>query len=100
MKKLIVASLAVGILSTGAFVSPQQADAKITSQNGIILHDDSRLLEHELTYIDVLIDPNANPKTKERLKTYFADQGLYSVSDIVKKAKSEGLDTSKYDHLI
>ncbi|HEC2182618.1 TPA: SPIN family peroxidase inhibitor [Staphylococcus delphini] len=100
MKKLMVAGLAVSILSTGAFATAQQADAKIISQNGIILHDDSKLLEHELTYIDVLIDPNANPEAKERLKKYFEKQDLHSVSEIVKKAKSDGLDTSKYDHLI
>ncbi|EJG0097425.1 SPIN family peroxidase inhibitor, partial [Staphylococcus pseudintermedius] len=37
---------------------------------------------------------------KAQLQDYFAKQGLDSVSDIVQKAKQDGLDTSKYNHLI
>ncbi|BAS45046.1 hypothetical protein SSCHL_0266 [Staphylococcus schleiferi] len=100
MKKLLVSTLAVGILSTGAFALSHEADAKVTAQNGIILHDDSKLLEHELSYVDILIDDNASADSKQRVKAYFDKQGLHSVSDIIKKAKADGLDTSKYDHLI
>lgn len=100
MKKTIVAGFAVAALSTGIFAVSNEANAQVTSQNGIILHDDSKLLEHELQYVDVLVDPNANPQTKERLQTYFKNLGLNSVSEIIQKAKQDGLDTSKYDHLI
>ncbi|MBA8760529.1 SPIN family peroxidase inhibitor [Staphylococcus schleiferi subsp. coagulans] len=100
MKKLLVSTLAVGILSTGAFALSQNAHASVIAQNGIILHDVSRLLEHELTYIDVLVDENANPQTKQRVKEYFDKQGLHSVQEIILKAKAQGLDTSKYDHLL
>ncbi|MTV21488.1 SPIN family peroxidase inhibitor [Staphylococcus delphini] len=100
MKKTLVASFAVAALSTGIFAVSNEANAQVTSQNGIILHDDSKLLEHELQYVDVLVNPNANPQTKERLQTYFKNLGLNSVSEIIQKAKQDGLDTSKYDHLI
>ncbi|WP_353421558.1 SPIN family peroxidase inhibitor [Staphylococcus delphini] len=100
MKKTLVASFAVATLSTGIFAVSNEANAQVTSQNGIILHDDSKLLEHELQYVDVLVNPNANPQTKERLQTYFKNLGLNSVSEIIQKAKQDGLDTSKYDHLI
>ncbi|ARJ50787.1 SPIN family peroxidase inhibitor [Staphylococcus lutrae] len=101
MKKFLVAGLTVGILSTGVFAATSHnADAKVTSQNGIILHDDEALLEHELTYIDVLIDPHASVKTKTRLQAYFAAQGLHSISAIVKKGQKDGLDTSKYNYLL
>ncbi|HEC2153020.1 SPIN family peroxidase inhibitor [Staphylococcus delphini] len=100
MKKTLVAGFAVAALSTGIFAVSNEANAQVTSQNGIILHDDSKLLEHELQYVDVLVDPNANPQTKERLQTYFKNLGLNSVSEIIQKAKQDGLDTSKYDHLI
>ncbi|QUM67127.1 SPIN family peroxidase inhibitor [Staphylococcus delphini] len=100
MKKTLVAGFAVAALSTGIFAVSNEANAQVTSQNGIILHDDSKLLEHELQYVDVLVDPNVNPQTKERLQTYFKNLGLNSVSEIIQKAKQDGLDTSKYDHLI
>ncbi|UXS37088.1 SPIN family peroxidase inhibitor [Staphylococcus delphini] len=100
MKKTLVASFAVAALSTGIFAVSNEANAQVTSQNDIILHDDSKLLEHELQYVDVLVNPNANPQTKERLQTYFKNLGLNSVSEIIQKAKQDGLDTSKYDHLI
>ncbi|NBK47524.1 SPIN family peroxidase inhibitor [Staphylococcus delphini] len=100
MKKTLVAGFAVAALSTGIFAVSNEANAQVTSQNGIILHDDSKLLEHELQYVDVLVNPNANPQTKERLQTYFKNLGLNSVSEIIQKAKQDGLDTSKYDHLI
>lgn len=100
MKKTLVAGFAVAALSTGIFAVSNEANAQVTSQNGIILHDDSKLLEHELQYVDVLVDSNANPQTKERLQTYFKNLGLNSVSEIIQKAKQDGLDTSKYDHLI
>lgn len=100
MKKTLVAGFAVAALSTGIFAVSNEANAQVTSQNGIILHDDSKLLEHELQYVDVLVDPNAKPQTKERLQTYFKNLGLNSVSEIIQKAKQDGLDTSKYDHLI
>ncbi|MBJ6167181.1 SPIN family peroxidase inhibitor, partial [Staphylococcus aureus] len=46
--------------------------------------------------VDVLIDKKTDKETKQQLKEYFAEQGLYSVKDIVKKAKKDGLDISKY----
>ncbi|HHU6751096.1 TPA: SPIN family peroxidase inhibitor [Staphylococcus pseudintermedius] len=100
MKKTLVAGFAVAALSTGIFAVSNEASAKVISQNGIILHDDSRMLEHELQYIDVLTNPNADPQTKERLQSYFESQGLNTLSEIIQKAKQDGLDTSKYDHLI
>ncbi|QHW36093.1 SPIN family peroxidase inhibitor [Staphylococcus ursi] len=100
MKKTLVTGFAVAALSTGIFAVSNEANAQVTSQNGIILHDDSRILEHELQYVDVLINPNTNLQTKERLKAYFESQGLNTVSEIVQKAKQDGLDTSKYDYLI
>ncbi|HGO2073344.1 SPIN family peroxidase inhibitor [Staphylococcus aureus] len=96
LKKVIAATIAVGVLSTGAISLTNNSHAKVTSQNGITLHDDSRLLEHELSYVDVLVDKKADKQTKQQLKEYFAEQGLYSVKDIVKKAKKDGLDISKY----
>ncbi|MBO0928947.1 SPIN family peroxidase inhibitor [Staphylococcus sp. 30400_3112M30941] len=96
LKKVIMATVAVGILSTGVLFETNNSYAKVTSQNGLTLHDDSRLLEHELSYVDVLIDKKTDKETKQQLKDYFAEQGLYSVKDIVKKAKKDGLDISKY----
>ncbi|HHO5063221.1 TPA: SPIN family peroxidase inhibitor [Staphylococcus aureus] len=95
-KKIVVTTLTIGVLSTGVLSFTNNSEAKVISQNGIILHDDSRLLEHELTYIDVLLDKKTDDLTRQQLKKYFADQGLYSVKDIVVKAKKDGLDVSKY----
>ncbi|HAR6072148.1 TPA: SPIN family peroxidase inhibitor [Staphylococcus pseudintermedius] len=102
MNKTLIAGITVAALSTGIFATAtsHEAHAQVTAQNGIVLHDDSKLLAHELEYVDVLINPNTDPQTKAQLQDYFAKQGLDSVSDIVQKAKQDGLDTSKYNHLI
>ncbi|UEX90206.1 SPIN family peroxidase inhibitor [Staphylococcus ratti] len=100
--KLILTAVTTGVLATGIFVATphESANASVSSQNGIVLHDSSRILEHELDYVAVLVDKNADPEIKANLKAHFKAQGLNSVSDIVKKAKAQGLDTSKYDYLI
>ncbi|WP_086428679.1 SPIN family peroxidase inhibitor [Staphylococcus cornubiensis] len=97
MKKTLVAGLAVAALSTGVFATSHEANAQVTSQNGIILHDDSRFLEHELDYVKVLINPNTDQQTKAQLQDYFAKQGLNSVSEIVQKAKQDGLNVSEFN---
>ena len=56
--------------------------------------------EHELDYVGIIVDKKADKKIKANLKAYLKLQGFNSVSDFVKKAKSQGLDTSKYDYLI
>lgn len=52
-KKVLVATAMVGVLATGVVGYGNQADAKVYSQNGLVLHDDANFLEHELSYIDV-----------------------------------------------
>lgn len=100
-KQFICATATIGILSTGAFlVQNHTASASSFNQNGLNLHDDSRLLDHELSYVDILTNKNTDPATKQQLKNYFAQKGLYSVSDIIKKAQKDGLDITKYQHLI
>lgn len=96
LRKIIMATATIGFLSTGILGVTNNSHAKVTSQNGITLHDDSRLLEHELSYIDVLVDKKADKQTKQQLKEYFAEQGLYSIKDVIEKAKKQGLDVSKY----
>ena len=64
----------VGVLATGVVGYSNQADAKVYSQNGLVLHDDANFLEHELSYIDVLLDKNADQATKDNLRSYFADK--------------------------
>ncbi len=64
----------VGVLATGVVGYGNQADAKVYSQNGLVLHDDANFLEHELSYIDVLLDKNADQATKDNLRSYFADK--------------------------
>ncbi|GGI41940.1 SPIN family peroxidase inhibitor [Mammaliicoccus stepanovicii] len=101
VSNILMATVATGVLSIGVLTgTAEEANAKTYSQNGIILHDDSLLLDHELSYVDTLLDENTSDFTKQKLQKYFADQGLYSVSDIVKKAEKDGLDISKYKHLI
>ncbi|WP_137311665.1 SPIN family peroxidase inhibitor [Staphylococcus aureus] len=94
-KKVLVATAMVGVLATGVVGYSNQADAKVYSQNGLVLHDDANFLEHELSYIDVLLDKNADQATK----SYFADKGLHSIKDIINKAKQDGFDVSKYEHV-
>lgn len=84
LKKVLVATAMVGVLATGVVGYGNQADAKVYSQNGLVLHDDANFLEHELSYIDVLLDKNADQATKDNLRSYFADKGLHSIKDIIK----------------
>ncbi len=38
--------------------------------------------------------------TKDNLRSYFADKGLHSIKDIIiNKAKEDGFDVSKYEHV-
>ena len=98
-KSIAIAALTAGTLLSGA-LSINEAHAGTIHQNGIALHDDSKLLEHELTYVDVLVNPKTDAATKSVLKKYFANLGLYSISDIIKKAKADGLDVTRYEKLI
>lgn len=102
VNKVILTAVTAGVLATGLFVTVphEKADAAVKSQNGIVLQDDSRILEHELDYVGIIVDKKADKKIKANLKAYLKLQGFNSVSDFVKKAKSQGLDTSKYDYLI
>ncbi|GGI32923.1 SPIN family peroxidase inhibitor [Staphylococcus chromogenes] len=102
VNKVILTAVTTGVLATGLFVAVphEKADAAVKSQNGIVLQDDSRILEHELDYVGIIVDKKADKKIKANLKAYLKLQGFNSVSDFVKKAKSQGLDTSKYDYLI
>ncbi|ULG74165.1 SPIN family peroxidase inhibitor [Macrococcus brunensis] len=99
-KNLLLSTAALSLLATGVIFTPQTASAKTISQNGIVLHDDSRLPEHELAYVDVLLDKHADKATKAELRKYFKDLGLNTISDIVKKAKKDGLDVSQYKRYI
>lgn len=98
-KKVLVATAMVGVLATGVVGYGNEADAKVYSQNGLVLHDDANFLEHELSYIDVLLDKNADQATKDNLRSYFPDKGLHSIKDIINKAKQDGFDVSKYEHV-
>lgn len=98
-KHIVITTVATTALFTGG-VTVHQADASVIQQNGIILHDDSKMLEHEVTYIDYLVNPNTDQQTKQRLEQYFAKQGLNSVAEIVSKAKQDGFDVSKYEYLL
>ncbi len=40
-KKVLVATAMVGVLATGIVGYGNQADAKVYSQNGLVLHDDA-----------------------------------------------------------
>lgn len=102
VNKVILTAVTTGVLATGLFVAAphEKADAAVKSQNGIVLHDDSRVLEHELDYVGIIVDKKADKKVKATLKAYFKNQGFKSVAEVVKKAKAQGLDTSKYDYLI
>ncbi|MFP4925351.1 SPIN family peroxidase inhibitor, partial [Staphylococcus pseudintermedius] len=55
MNKTLIAGITVAALSTGIFTAAtsHEAHAQVTAQNGIVLHDDSKLLAHELEYVDV-----------------------------------------------
>ncbi|UBH22339.1 SPIN family peroxidase inhibitor [Macrococcus armenti] len=92
-------SIAIVALTAGT-LSINEAHASTIHQNGIALHDDSKLLEHELTYADVLVNQKTDTATKNVLKKYFANLGLYSISDIVKKAKMDDLNVTKYEKFI
>ncbi|MBY7664261.1 SPIN family peroxidase inhibitor [Staphylococcus agnetis] len=48
INKVILSAVTTGVLATGIFaaVPHQQADAAVHSKGGIVLHDDSRILEH------------------------------------------------------
>ena len=88
----------VGVLATGLL------DMVIKQMQKFILKMDSyymmmQTLEHELSYIDVLLDKNADQATKDNLRSYFADKGLHSIKDIINKAKQDGFDVSKYEHV-
>ncbi|MBY7664260.1 SPIN family peroxidase inhibitor [Staphylococcus agnetis] len=48
----------------------------------------------------MLLDKNADKKTKAGIRAYFKLLGYKSVKDFVKTAKAQGLDTSKYDYLL
>lgn len=95
VKKVLVATAMVGVLATGVVGYSN----KVYSQNGLVLHDDANFLEHELSYIDVLLDKNADQATKDNLRSYFADKGLHSIKHIINKAKQDGFDVSKYEHV-
>ncbi len=96
-KKVLVATAMVGVLATGVVGYGNKTDAKVYSQNGLVLHDDANFLEHELSYIDVLLDKNAEDQaTKDNLRSYFADKGLHSIKDIINKAKQDGF---KYQNM-
>lgn len=58
-KHIVIATVATGALFTGG-VTVHKADASVIQQNGIILHDDSKILAHEVTYIDYLVNPNTD----------------------------------------
>lgn len=58
------------------------------------------MLEHEVNYIDYLVNPKTDKETKERIENYFAAQGLNNLSEIITKAKQDGFDVSKYESLI
>lgn len=98
-KHIALTTVAASTLFTGG-IAVQQADASVIQQNGIILHDDSKMLEHEVSYIDYLVNPKTDQETKERIENYFAAQGLNSLSEIITKAKQDGFDVSKYESLI
>ncbi|MCO4339999.1 SPIN family peroxidase inhibitor [Staphylococcus agnetis] len=102
INKVILSAVTTGVLATGIFaaVPHQQADAAVHSKGGIVLHDDSRILEHELDYVGILLDRKADKKTKAGIRAYFKLLGYKSVKDFVKTAKAQGLDTSKYDYLL
>ncbi len=40
-KKVLVATAMVGVLATGVVGYGNEADAKVYSQNGLVLHDDA-----------------------------------------------------------
>ncbi|UBH13104.1 SPIN family peroxidase inhibitor [Macrococcus armenti] len=98
-KSIAIVALTAGILFSGT-LSINEAHASTIHQNDIALHDDSKLLEHELTYVDVLVNPKTDIATKNVFKKYFANLGLYIISDIVKKAKMDGLNVTKYEKFI
>ncbi|ARQ08076.1 SPIN family peroxidase inhibitor [Macrococcoides canis] len=98
-KHIALTTVAASTLFTGG-IAVHQADASVIQQNGIILHDDSKMLEHEVSYIDYLVNPKTDQETKERIENYFAAQGLNSLSEIITKAKQDGFDVSKYESLI
>lgn len=100
VKHLVAVTVIVGTMYSGYITIDHEANAKVYAQNGITLHDDSLLAEHELSYIDTLLNKDTDAKTLAYLKSYFADKGLYSVQDIIKKAQQDGLDTSKYAYLL
>ncbi|UBH08580.1 SPIN family peroxidase inhibitor [Macrococcus armenti] len=62
-KSIAFVALTAGTLFSGT-LSINEAHANTTHQNGIALHDDSKLLEHELTYVDVLVNPKTDIATK------------------------------------
>lgn len=100
LKHVLAATAAVGILAIGPLSNLEKADASVSAQNGIILNDSSRLLQHTLVYVDILEDPHADPKTKAQIKKYFADKGLYTIKDIIQKAQQDDLNISGYEHYL
>lgn len=102
LNKIILSAVTTGFLATGIFaaVPHQQAEASVLSKGGIILQDDSRILEHEVDYVGVLLDKKTDKKTKAGIRAYFKLLGYKSAKDFLKAAKAQGLDTSKYDYLL
>lgn len=97
-KKLIPVTLATVILGFGAssISETNHADARTYSQNGITLHDDSRLPFHTNENLATLLNKDTDSLTKNQLIDYFKMLGFKNVGQVIQTAEKQNLDVSAF----
>ncbi|MBF9297303.1 MULTISPECIES: SPIN family peroxidase inhibitor [Mammaliicoccus] len=97
-KKLIPVTLSAVILGFGAVsvTDSHHADAKTHSQNGLTLHDDTRLPFHTDQDLAVLLNKDTDTLTKQQLIDYFKLLGFKNVGQVIKTAEKQNIDVSAF----
>ncbi|WP_239734820.1 SPIN family peroxidase inhibitor [Mammaliicoccus sp. G-M28] len=99
IKKLIPVTLATVILGFGAanITEENHADARTHSQNGLTLHDDTRLPFHTNQNLAALLNKDTDALTKNQLIDYFKMLGFKNVGQVIQTAEKQNLDVSEFN---
>ncbi|MEK4392658.1 SPIN family peroxidase inhibitor [Mammaliicoccus sp. FSL K6-3158] len=97
-KKLIPVTLSAVILGFGAITitDSHHADARTYSQNGLTLHDDTRLPFHTDQDLTTLLSKDTDALTKKQLIHYFKLLGFKNVGQVIKTAEKQNIDVSVF----
>lgn len=97
-KKLIPVTLSAVILGFGAIsiTDSHHADARTYSQNGLTLHDDTRLPFHTDQDLATLLSKDTDALNKKQLIHYFKLLGFKNVGQVIKTAEKQNIDVSVF----